>query len=181
MQTSAVNEYRYWKVLRAIGFTMLIFLAFINIVGLLCAGLQILFRAAGTDPVTAEVGYQLFYAAGYLSAFMLPVIFLKKMIRKAGIIFRARDTPRPAGLPARSAAFSANAPAPERAAGSTASVRICPAGTIPAPSIPRTSGSGLKPWPNAGGPLSGVITTWPGRCATISATSSAPETRTAAT
>ncbi len=87
MQTSAVNEYRYWKVLRAIGFTMLIFLAFINIVGLLCAGLQILFRAAGTDPVTAEVGYQLFYAAGYLSAFMLPVIFLKKMIRKAGIIY----------------------------------------------------------------------------------------------
>jgi Carboxylesterase type B len=52
--------------------------------------------------------------------------------------------------------------------------RTCPAGTIPAPSIPRTSGSGLRPWPNAGVPLSAGTMTWPGRCAIISATSSAP-------
>ena len=60
----------------------------------------------------------------------------------------------------------------------TASIRICPAGTTPVPSIPRTCGSGLKPWPSAGDPLPAAITTWPGRCAIISATSSKPVTRT---
>ena len=87
MRSVAPNEYRYWKVLRAIGFTLLIFLGFINLFGLLAAGLQILLKLTGTDPVTAEVGYQLFYAVCYLSAFMLPVLFLKKMIRKAGFSY----------------------------------------------------------------------------------------------
>ena len=88
MQSVALNEYRYWKVMRAIGFTLLIFLGFINLFGLLALGLQVVFSLAGTDPITSEVGYQLFYAAGYLLAFMLPVVFLKKMIRKTGFEYR---------------------------------------------------------------------------------------------
>ena len=87
MQSVALNEYRYWKVLRAVGFTLLIFLGFINLAGFLSAGLQILLKITGTDSVTAEVGYQLFYAAVYLASFMLPVVFLKKMIRKAGFSY----------------------------------------------------------------------------------------------
>ena len=92
MQSIASNEYRYWKILRAIAFTLLIFLAFINLMGLLAVGLKALLVLTKTDPVTAEVGYQLFYAAGYLSAFMLPVIFLRKMIRKAGFAYQPMRT-----------------------------------------------------------------------------------------
>ena len=91
---------------------------------------------------------------------------------------RIRAMPRSAASSARSRAFFRRPPGPERRATATASIRICPAGTTPAPSIPRTCGSGLKPWPSAGDPLPAAITTWPGRCAIISATSSKPATRT---
>ena len=88
MLPTASNEYRYWKILRSVGFTLLIFLAFINIAGILATLLKALLALVARDQVTVEVVYQLFYAAVYLSAFMLPVIFLRKMIRKAGFSYQ---------------------------------------------------------------------------------------------
>ena len=84
MQIEVDSIYRYRKTMQSIGFTLLIFLAFINLFGLLAGGLEELLLLLEVDKVTSEVGYQLFYGAGYLAAFMLPVIFLKKMLRKAG-------------------------------------------------------------------------------------------------
>ena len=88
MQTLISSEYRYRKIMRSIAFTLLIFLGLLNLSSLILSGIQVLLSLAGTDSVTANVGYQLFYAVAYLTSFMLPVVFLKKMIRKAGFSYQ---------------------------------------------------------------------------------------------
>lgn len=78
------NEYRYWKTLRSIGFTLLLFLLFINLFSLAVSGLNLLLRYLPISKVKAYVIYQLFYAAGYLASFMVPVAFLRLFIKKSG-------------------------------------------------------------------------------------------------
>lgn len=85
MKPLLANEYRYSKVLRSIGISLLIFLGLINLMGLLTVGFQKLLIFGEFEDIVVEVAYQIFYALGYLAAFMLPVLFLKKMIRKAGV------------------------------------------------------------------------------------------------
>ena len=84
MPITGTNEYRYWKTLRAIGFALLIFLLFLNLVSLAVMGLNLLLSFLPISSVTSYVIYQLFYAAGYLVSFMVPVAFLRLFIRKSG-------------------------------------------------------------------------------------------------
>lgn len=84
MPITGTNEYRYWKTLRAIGFALLIFLLLLNLVSLVVTGLNLLLPRLPISAVTSHVIYQLFYAAGYLTAFMVPVAFLRLIIRKSG-------------------------------------------------------------------------------------------------
>ncbi len=84
MRIEGANEYRYWKTLRAIGFTLLIFLLFLNLFGVAVTGLKFVLNRLQISEVRATVIYQLTYAAGYLVSFMTPVAFLKLFIRKSG-------------------------------------------------------------------------------------------------
>lgn len=84
MQITDANEYRYWKTLRSIGFALLLFLLFINLFSLAVSGLSLLLRYLPIPKVKANVIYQLFYAAGYLASFMVPVAFLRLFIKKSG-------------------------------------------------------------------------------------------------
>ena len=84
MQITDANEYRYWKTLRSIGFALLLFLLFFNLFGLGVTGLNWLLRYLQVSKVKTAVIYQLFYAAGYLASFMVPVAFLRLFIRKSG-------------------------------------------------------------------------------------------------
>ena len=98
MQTAYWNNHHYWKIMRSIGFSLLIFLALFNLFALLASAAQILLSLTNTDAVAADVVYQLFYAAGYLTVFLLPAFFLKKLIRKTGYPFLpARIIPKLSG------------------------------------------------------------------------------------
>ncbi|MBE6530265.1 MAG: CPBP family intramembrane metalloprotease [Ruminococcaceae bacterium] len=96
MKPLAANEYRYSKVLRSIGITLLVFLGFINLFGLLAVGFRALLIYGEFEDIVVEVAYWIFYAIGYLSAFMLPVVFLKKMICKAGFSYQPMRVERKA-------------------------------------------------------------------------------------
>lgn len=76
------NESYYRSVMGAIGVTMLLFLLLINVFAVLALILQGLLLVVAPHPV-ATVGYQLFYAAGYMLSFMLPVLLLRGRIRAA--------------------------------------------------------------------------------------------------
>ncbi len=82
------NEYQYRKTVTAIGVTMLVFLVLLNLFGLLISFVQMLLMLLGLSEVAAEVIYQLFYAAGYLASFMLPVLVLRGQLQKNHILFR---------------------------------------------------------------------------------------------
>lgn len=88
MPIAGTNEYRYWKTLRSIGFALLIFLLFLNLFSLAISGLNFLLSYLSISDVTSTVVYQLCYAAGYLTSFMVPVAFLRLFIRKSGYVYR---------------------------------------------------------------------------------------------
>ncbi len=82
-QPLSAGELHYKKTLSAIGITMLVFLALINVVGVVVALLQTILQLVPISRVAAEVIYQLVYGAGYLSAFMLPVLVLKGILKRS--------------------------------------------------------------------------------------------------
>ena len=81
------NELYYRKTVGAIGATMLLFLLLINLVGIIYEILpDILSILLPTSSVV--IACQTVYAAGYLLAFMLPVLLLKGLIGKAGYVYQ---------------------------------------------------------------------------------------------
>ena len=90
-----LNETYYRRVISAIGFSLLIFLALIELFGVFVTGfvslmLELLFVSR---PVAETVTYQVIFAAGYLFCFMIPVAFLRIFIRKAGYTYQPMYSP----------------------------------------------------------------------------------------
>ncbi|MBQ7335646.1 MAG: CPBP family intramembrane metalloprotease [Clostridia bacterium] len=77
------NEYYYKKVIGAIGGAMLIFWGLINVFGIAITLVVYVPALLGVGDVASNVIYQLVYAAGYLTCFMLPVAFLRLFLRRA--------------------------------------------------------------------------------------------------
>jgi len=80
------NETYYRKVIGAIGATMLLFWGLITAFSIVIAVLPI-FLAFVPEPV-ATVVYQTVYAAIYLLSFMMPVLLLKHLIKRAGYVYQ---------------------------------------------------------------------------------------------
>ena len=79
------NEQYYRHIMGAIGATMLFFLLYINVFGVLLGlvetfGLFSILR----DYAVSETLYQLIYGGGYLLCFMLPVPIFKRLIKRKG-------------------------------------------------------------------------------------------------
>ena len=82
------NERYYRKTMQAIGCTMLIFLLILNVFSVLYLGFTLLLEMLGVSQVTGTVLMQLFYGAGYLMSFMLPVLFLRWMLKMKDVVCR---------------------------------------------------------------------------------------------
>ena len=87
------NEYYYRRVIGAIGFSLLMFQLLINLFGVLITFATPILSMLSASEVTFNVLYQVFYAAGYLLCFMLPVAFLKSRIGKEGLPYRPMSAP----------------------------------------------------------------------------------------
>lgn len=88
------NEYRYWKIMRAIGFALLLFLLFLYLFQVTLTVLEWILSWANVPRVPAVVIHHLLYSAGYLASFMVPVAFLRLFIRHTGYEYQ----PMRAGL-----------------------------------------------------------------------------------
>lgn len=79
------TDRQYYKaVMSAVGRTMLIFLLFFYIYSSGIAFLMIGLELLPIDDVTYNVIYQLLYGTGYMLTFMLPVLFLRRFLKKKG-------------------------------------------------------------------------------------------------
>lgn len=79
------TDRQYFKtVMSAVGRTMLVFLVLFNIYGVGIAFLSLILELLPIGDVANNVIYQLFYAAGYMLTFMIPVLFLRLFLRKSG-------------------------------------------------------------------------------------------------
>ncbi len=79
------TDHQYYRtVMSAIGRTMLIFLLLFNIYGVGITFLGMLLAFLPIGEVAYNIIYQLFYAAGYMLTFMLPVLFLRRFLRSSG-------------------------------------------------------------------------------------------------
>ncbi len=78
------NEIYYRKMMRAIAFTMLIFVGMITLFGELLALFSGLMSYFPIPHDVFNLIYQLFYGAGYLACFLLPIPFLRLFVKNAG-------------------------------------------------------------------------------------------------
>lgn len=76
------NEQYYKRVIGAVGATMLIFWVLINAFGVLYTLFSLVLSIFPISSVAIRIADQLVYGAGYLTAFMLPVAFLRSFLRK---------------------------------------------------------------------------------------------------
>ena len=86
------NEHRYWKIMRAIGFALLLFLLFLNLFSLALRLLEYALAALGAQDPVSTVIHHLFYSAGYLASFMVPVAFLRLFVRCTGYEYQPMKT-----------------------------------------------------------------------------------------
>ena len=87
------NERYYRKTMGAIGGAMLFFLLLVNAFSGLMAGLTLLLEIVEMPTVTRTVCYELIYAVGYLLSFMLPVPFLKWLLKRGEHTWRPMYAP----------------------------------------------------------------------------------------
>ena len=79
------TDCQYYKtVMSAVGRTMLIFLLLINVYGAGINFLSVLLDILSVGEIAGNVIYQVVYAVGYMAVFMLPVLFLRRSLRKYG-------------------------------------------------------------------------------------------------
>ncbi len=79
-----LNELYYKKVISSIGWTLVIWWGLIQGFGVLLVLLQFLLSVFSPSEVVSNVVYQLIYAAGYLTVFLLPVCFLRLFLKGNG-------------------------------------------------------------------------------------------------
>ena len=87
----SANEQYYKKTVGYIGWTILIFYGLINLFSVAIVVLDFLLSAFASSETVYTVIYQTVYAAGYLTCFMLPVAFLRWMLRKGGYVYTPMD------------------------------------------------------------------------------------------
>lgn len=83
------NERYYSHTMRAIGGTMLLFLVLFYAFAEVYAAFTFLTELLFADSAVATVLLQLFYGAGYLFSFMLPVAFLRRQLKKRHVEFHS--------------------------------------------------------------------------------------------
>lgn len=86
------NERYYRKIMGSIGLTMLLFYALINVFAVAIVVFESLLAFFDISDVAATVAYELFYGAGYLLSFMLPVLLLKALIGKSSYPYKQMYT-----------------------------------------------------------------------------------------
>lgn len=86
------NEAYYRRVIGAIGGTMLLFLLLINLFTVVLELYALVLSVLPISTAAYNVAYQLFYGAGYLASFMIPVAFLKSRIRRTGFSYQPMET-----------------------------------------------------------------------------------------
>ena len=79
-----LNERYYQKVIASIGWSLVIFWGLMQVFGSLLALLSSFLYWMAQSEVTETVIYQLVYAVGYLSVFMIPVAFMRLFLKKNG-------------------------------------------------------------------------------------------------
>ncbi len=82
-----LNELYYRRVIGAIGGSLLFFLLFLNVFGVLAVFFEEILLFFSVTQSMGTVIYQLFYAAGYLLSFMMPVLILKALLKRNGIAY----------------------------------------------------------------------------------------------
>lgn len=75
----------YRGVLSAIGWALVILWGLMQILGVFVALLSIILELLPLPAVATDVIYELFYGAGYLATFMLPVAFLRLFLRRGAL------------------------------------------------------------------------------------------------
>ncbi len=87
------NERYYRGVMGAIGGTMLAFWGLFMLDSFMITFLSVQIYMLPISPVAAEVVYQILYAVGYLLVFMLPALFFKSFLSRAGISHQPFEAP----------------------------------------------------------------------------------------
>ncbi len=77
------NELYYKKVISAIGWALVILWGLMQVFGVLIGVLVAVLALLPIPSIASDVIYELFYAAGYLATFMLPVLFLRLILRRS--------------------------------------------------------------------------------------------------
>ncbi len=80
------KELKFKYVMSSVGAAMLIFWGLINLFGLSYSGVSVLLAFLPISQTAATVIDQLFYAAGYLASFMVPVVFFNLFLKKKKIV-----------------------------------------------------------------------------------------------
>lgn len=86
------NEQIFRKTCGSIGISMLVFLLLINALSFVLQFLNVILNMLAVDTVTASIVYYTVYAAGYLTAFMLPACILRPILRRRGLDARSMRT-----------------------------------------------------------------------------------------
>ena len=86
-------EWRYRRVLGALGLVLVLFLLLLNVSGLLIAAVQTVLSLMPLSPVQAEVIYQLAYAVFYMLPFLLASLFARPIFRKRALPYRPMLAP----------------------------------------------------------------------------------------
>lgn len=76
---------RYRGVLSSIGWSLVILWGLMQILGVFVTLLSLILEFLPIPTVAADVIYELFYGAGYLATFMLPVAFLRLFLRRSSL------------------------------------------------------------------------------------------------
>ena len=79
-----ICEQYYRRVIASIGWTLVIFWGLMQAFGIFVTLLLFVLQELPIDTVFADVIYQLTYGAGYLATFMIPVVFLRMLLKKNG-------------------------------------------------------------------------------------------------
>lgn len=85
------NEQYGKRVLSAVGWSLVILWGLMQAFGVFITILSLILAFLPIPAVTSDVIYELSYAAGYLATFMLPVLFLRLILRRGGCAVRPME------------------------------------------------------------------------------------------